>query len=78
MGPNNICYVARHFLFFPYVPIMSLLCDLDVTFYMVIIKGHVGFLQLLKWPCHTFVFFTYVVPSIGYSCISFYVAQTVV
>ena len=19
MGPNNLCYVARHFLFFPYV-----------------------------------------------------------
>ncbi len=24
MGPNNLCYVTRHFLFFPYVP-MSLL-----------------------------------------------------
>ncbi len=43
---------------FPYVP--------NVTFYKtlaslstVFIKGHVGFLQLLKWPCHT-SFFTHV------------------
>ncbi len=61
MGPDNLCYVTRHLLFFPYV-------SHHVTFYKtltslstVFIKGHVGFLQLLKWPCHT-SFFTHVEP----------------
>ena len=59
MGPDNLCYVTRHVSFFPYV-IMSLLYDLYVTFHSFI-KGYVGFLQLLKWPCHT-SFFTHVEP----------------
>ncbi len=32
MGPDNLCYVTRHFLFFPMSP-CHFLKDLDVTFY---------------------------------------------
>ncbi len=60
MGPNNLCYVARHFLFFS-------LCR-HVTFYKsltslstVFIKAYVRLLQPLKWPCRT-LFFTHVEP----------------
>ncbi len=55
MGPNNLCYVTHHFLFFPYVPVTfyKTLTSLSTFF----IKGHVGLLQLLKWPCRTFVFY---------------------
>ncbi len=57
-GPNNICYITRHFLFFsmcPHVTFYKALMSLST----VIIKGHVGFLQLLKWQCRT-SFFTHV------------------
>ncbi len=51
MGSNNLCYITHHFLFFPYVPIMT-----HVTFYKtfvrvtstIFIKGHVGFIQILN------------------------------
>ncbi len=39
MGPNNLCYVTRHFLSFPYVP-MSLFKTL-MSLSTVFIKGHV-------------------------------------
>ncbi len=44
MGPNNLCYVTRHFLFFTYVP--SHLSKILTSLSTVFIKGHVGFLQL--------------------------------
>ncbi len=47
MGPNNLCYVTLHFLFFPYVP-MSLST--------VSTKGQVGFLQTFKVAMSHFVF----------------------
>ncbi len=56
MGPNNLCHVTHHFLFFS-------LCR-HVTFYKtltslstVFIKAHIRFLQLLKWPCSTSFFY---------------------
>ncbi len=65
MGPNNLCYVTRHFLFFPYVSITfyKTLRSLSTAF----IKGHVGLLQLLKWPCRT-SFFTHVEPYTMKAC----------
>ncbi len=58
----HIIYAMSHITFY------SSLCH-HVTFYKtltslstVFIKGHVGFLQFLKWPCHT-SFFTHVEPS---------------
>ncbi len=59
MGPNNLCYVTRHFYFFPYVA-MSLFIR-PWRHFLVFIKAHVGLLQLLKWPCRT-SFFTHVEP----------------
>ncbi len=41
MGPNNLCYVTRHFLFFLYVA-MSLFIRLHLTFY-----------SFWKSPCRT-------------------------
>ncbi len=49
MGPNNLCYVTRHFLFCPYVDnvAMSLfLKDLDVTF--------CSFYKSPRWTSTTF------------------------
>ncbi len=46
----------------PHVTFYKTLTRLDNTFKSdVAIKGHVGFLQLLKWPCRT-SFFTHVEP----------------
>ncbi len=59
MGPNNLCYVTCHFLFFflcPHVTFYKALTSLSTVF----IKGYVGFLQLLKWPRRP-SFFTLVV-----------------
>ena len=45
MGPNNLSYVTRHFLFFylcRHVTFYKTLASLSTVF----IKGHVGFLQL--------------------------------
>ena len=61
MGPNNLCYVTHHFLFFPHfrhVTFYKTLMSLSTVF----IKAHIGLLQLLKWPCRT-SFFTHVEPS---------------
>ncbi len=33
MGPNNLCYAARHFLFFSYVAMSPFIRPNDVTFY---------------------------------------------
>ncbi len=41
----------------PHVTFYKTLTSLSTVF----IKGHVGFLQLLKWPCRT-SFFTHVEP----------------
>ncbi len=60
MGANNLSYVTRHFLFFPYVA-MSLFIRPLTSLSTVFIKSHVGLLQLLKWPCRT-SFFTHVEP----------------
>ncbi len=63
MGPNNLCYVTCHFLFFPYVP-MSLFYKTLMSLSTVFIKGrHVRFLQLLKWLCCP-SFFTHVEPFV--------------
>ncbi len=55
VGPNNACYVTRHILFFPchHVTFYKTLTSLSTVF----IKGHVRFLQLLKWPCRTSFFY---------------------
>ncbi len=52
MGPNNLCYVTRCFLFFPYVP-MSFFYKTLTSLSTVFMQGHFGFLQLLKWPYRT-------------------------
>ncbi len=52
MGPNNLCYVTRHFLFFslyPYVTFYKTLTSFSAVFIKIM---EVGFLQLLKWICH--------------------------
>ncbi len=49
MGPNKLRYVTCHFLL--------TMTSLSTLF----IKGHVGFVQLLKWQCRT-LFFTHVEP----------------
>ena len=62
MGPNNLCYVTRQFLFCclcPHVPFYKTLMSL-INFYSFI-KGHVWLLQLLKWLCRTSLF-THVEP----------------
>ncbi len=33
MGPNYLCYVTHHFLFFPYVPMSLFIRRSNVTFY---------------------------------------------
>ncbi len=56
-------YVTRHFLLFslcPHVTFYKSLMSLPTVF----VKGHIRFLQLLKWPCHT-SFFTHVEPYIA-------------
>ncbi len=54
MGPNHLCYVTSLFIFFlcPHVTFYKTLTSLSTLF----IKGHIGFLQLLKWQCRTSVF----------------------
>ncbi len=58
VGPNNFCYVTRQgtsrFIvsLYPHVTFYKTLTSLSTVF----IKGHVGFLQLLKWPCRTSFF----------------------
>ncbi len=58
MDPNHLCYVTCHFLIFfpcpccPHVTFYKILTSLSTAFIMFI-KGHVQFLQLLKWPCRT-------------------------
>ncbi len=51
MGPNNLCYVTRHFLYFPMSPchFYKTLTSLSTVF----IKGHVRLLQILKCSCRT-------------------------
>ena len=66
MGPNNVCYVTRHFLFFSRlcrnVTFDKSLTSLSIASVVFFIKVHVGMiLQLLKWPCRT-SFFTHVEP----------------
>ncbi len=43
MGPNNICYVTRHFLFFPYVPVSLFIRPWrHLIFTVNFMKGYVG------------------------------------
>ncbi len=63
MGPNKLmpCHTSLFiFSLCQHVTFYKILTSLSTVF----IKGHVGFLQLLKWPCHT-LFFTHVEPYIG-------------
>ncbi len=53
MGPNNLCYVTRHFFILPHVTFYKTLTSPSTVF----IKGHVGFLQLLKVAMLHFVFY---------------------
>ncbi len=48
MGPNHTSLFG--FSLCPHVTFYKTLMSLSTVF----IKGHVGFLQLLKWPCHSF------------------------
>ncbi len=60
MGPNNLllCHMSLFiFSLCPHVTYYKTLTSLSTVF----IKGHIGFLQLLKWPCHT-SFLTHVEP----------------
>ena len=59
MGPNNFCYVTRHFLFFSICRHVTFYKTLPGSLSTVFIKAHVRLLQLLKWPCRT-SFFTHV------------------
>ncbi len=58
-----LCHTLSLFIFSlcPHVTVYKTLTSLSTAF----IKGRVGFLQLLKWPCHT-SFFTHVEPYIDY------------
>ncbi len=61
MGPNNLCYVTRHLLFFPRSPCHFLL-DLDVTFYSFYKRSRristtvkVAVSHFVFYPCGAFV-----------------------
>ena len=60
MGPNNLCHMSLIFSFCPHVTFYKTLMSLSTVF----IKGQVGVLQLLKWPCRTW-FLTHEEPYVG-------------
>ncbi len=55
MGPNNLCYVTRHFLFYPYVP-MSLF--IRPTFYSFYKRPH-RISKTFKVAMSHFIFYPY-------------------
>ncbi len=61
---GSACYVTHHFLLSlcPRVTFYKTLMSLSAVF----IKGHIWFLELLKWPCRT-SFFIHVEPYVTYS-----------